>query len=140
MLSAKRLLIATILGFLCGLLSWVGARSVAPEAIPWSGVLAIVLSRTVLGFAIGLSAWRVAWWLHGLLLGLIFSLPAAFGGLWVGMGWYPGFVGPLVGGLIIGFLIELITSVGFKARAAGRELGLQDSSRAGATGGGYGEP
>ena len=102
MLSAKRLLIATVLGFVCGLLSWVGARAVAPDPIPWPGVFAIILSRTVLGFAIGLSAWRVVWWLHGLVLGLIFSLPAAFGGLWMGMGWYPGFADRRSGHRLLG--------------------------------------
>ncbi len=118
MVTTKRLLIATVLGLLFGVVEWVIARLSATAPVPWSGVCTIILGRTVLGFAIGVSALRMTWWLNGLVFGFIFSLPQAFGALWVGMKWTPGFVAVLVSGLIIGFLIELITSAGFKARVA----------------------
>ena len=116
MTTTKRLFIATVLGLLLGVVEWAIARAGAAAPIPWSGVPTIILGRTVLGFAIGISASRMAWWLHGLVLGFVFSFPPAFGALWIGMKWTPGFVAVLVSGLIIGLLIELITSVVFKAR------------------------
>ena len=128
-MNAKRLLIATALGLLFGLLNWLlvrnvamaplgwlGARNVAAPPLGWPGALIIILARGALGFAIGLSAWRIAWWLHGLLLGFIFSLPAAFVLLWLGTTWTFSPL-PVLAGMLIGFLIELITSVGFKATA-----------------------
>ena len=118
MMNAKRLWIATVLGLLFGLLAWLSARYLTTSPIPWSGATAIILSRGVLGLAIGLSTLRLAWWCHGLLLGFIFSLPPAFGALWVGMRWTPEFLAVLVGGLVIGFLIELIATVVLKAGVA----------------------
>jgi len=118
MLSAKRLSIATVLGLVFGFLSWLVAGYVVTTPIPWSGAVTIILGRGALGFAIGLSAWRISWWLHGLLLGFIFSLPAAFAALLFGMNWNPGFLAVLLGGLLIGFLIEFMTTVAFRAGVA----------------------
>jgi hypothetical protein len=59
----------------------------------------------------------------GLAVGLIiFSLPAAFGALWAGMAWVPGFILALAAGLLIGLLIEFVTSVVFGARAGVRVI------------------
>jgi len=55
----------------------------------------------------------------GLLLGAIALLPLSLAGVWAGLKWWPGFVFLLGGGLIGGFLIELVTSVIFGA-AGGR--------------------
>ena len=127
-MNAKRLLIATALGLLFGFLNWLlvrnvamaplgwlGARNVAAPPLGWPGALIIILARGALGFAIGLSAWRIRWWLHGLVLGFIFSLPAAFAlPPLLGMTWTLSPL-PVLAGMLIGFLIELITSVGFRA-------------------------
>ncbi len=118
MVTKKRVLIATVVGLLLGVIEWAIASMSVTAPIPWSGVCTIILGRTVLGFVIGISASGMTWWLNGLVLGFIFSLPTAFGSLWVGMNWIPGFVATLVAGLAIGFLIELITSTAFKARVA----------------------
>ena len=121
-MNVKRVLIATALGLVFGVLSWFLATYGAAKPIPRSAIATIILGRTVLGFAIGISAWRVSWWLHGLVLGFIFSLPAAFSarlmGTQIGMQWTPDVAAVLVLvlGLVIGFLIELLTSVVFKAR------------------------
>ena len=42
----------------------------------------IIISRTLIGFAIGISSLSLGHWsVHGLVIGLLFSLPLAFSGL-----------------------------------------------------------
>ncbi len=114
MITAKRLIIATLCGFLCGLFCLALASSNPDPASPLStGIkLSIVFSRTLLGFTIGISALRMRWWLHGMMLGAITSIPMAFPML----GQTGIFVGTFVMGVIYGLLIELVTTVLFKAR------------------------
>ena len=116
MLSVKRVVIATVCGVLFGLVC-MGLASSNPEAaetlsatIKWN----IVLSRTLMGFMIGISALRLSWWLHGLVLGFISSIPMAVAVI-------PQmdiFVGTFIMGMIYGFLTELITTKLFKTKAA----------------------
>ncbi len=116
MTNCKRILVATITGLVFGALCYLMLLQSHPSTIiPWSGMLAVILSRGVLGFAIGVSACRVNWWLHGIVMGFIFSLPGAFGVVWLGFG-RPSLVWVLILGIIFGFLVELVTSVLFKAR------------------------
>lgn len=118
MLIGRRILIATILGLIFGVISYFLVQpSAPPGGIPTSGVLAIILGRGVMGFAIGISACQIRWWLHGIVMGFIFSLPGAFGAAWLGFG-QPGLVKVLIMGIVSGFLIELITTVIFKARVS----------------------
>jgi hypothetical protein len=118
----KRVLIATALGLVFGVLNWLLAAFAAPKPFPRSGIATMILGRAVLGFVIGNSAWRVKWWLHGLLLGLIVSLPAVSAVRLMSpqFGMSPDVAAVLVLGLtvVIGFLIELFTSVVFRARIA----------------------
>jgi hypothetical protein len=108
MLNQKRLAITTVLGFIAGFLSLWWMR-VAYGVLPMSQEAMLVLSCAVLGFAIGLSAWKIHWVWHGIVMGIIFSLPSDFANAWSGSG-ARGFWAWLVGGLVIGFLIELITT------------------------------
>ena len=112
MLSGKRLVLTTILGFIAGLVSlwWMHAAS-AMALVP-AEVAGVILGRTILGFAIGLSAWRINWVLHGILLGIFFSLPQAFFSAWNGQSFWAW----LISGLVIGFLIELLSTPIFHAR------------------------
>ena len=117
----RRVLIATALGLVFGVLNWFLATFAASKPISRSGIATIILGRAVLGFVIGNSAWRMNWWLHGPLLGFIVSLPAAFAVRLMSpqLGMSPD-VAPvmvLVLGMVIGFLIELFTSLVFKARS-----------------------
>ena len=118
----RRVLTATALGLVFGVLNWFLATFAAPKPLPRSGIATIILGRAVLGFVIGNSAWRMSWWLHGLLLGFIVSLPAAFAvrlmSTLLEMSPDAAAVLVLVLGMVIGFLIELLTSVVFKARLA----------------------
>jgi hypothetical protein len=47
--------------------------------ITWDELAAMVANRLLLGFAIGISGWRIHYLLHGALMGLIFSLSASIG-------------------------------------------------------------
>ncbi|MCK4420667.1 hypothetical protein KAW18_05660 [candidate division WOR-3 bacterium] len=113
MLNKKRLLIATLFGLIFGFVCWWLAASSAP--LVWFIAASIILGRTLIGFAIGISILKMKWWLHGIIIGALFSLPMAFNAFFV-----PGkemtiFVGTIVMGIIYGFLIELFTTVIFKA-------------------------
>ncbi|MGM0566129.1 MAG: hypothetical protein ACQESX_05175 [Bacteroidota bacterium] len=116
---ALRLLIATLLGLVFGFVCF-GFASMSPEPLPTAVALQIIFSRVLLGFAIGISKLRIVWWLHGILLGLLFSLPLAFSGLMA-----PAseeftqemmFFSTLMMGAIYGFLIELVMSVILKLK------------------------
>lgn len=114
MLNRKRLFIATLFGVIFGFVCWGLSSSGGPTA--WYISLSIIISRTLIGFTIGISILKIKWWLHGIVIGAIFSLPMALNGFFV-----PGkemfiFLGSLIMGIIYGFLIELFTTVVFKAR------------------------
>ena len=118
MLTTKRVLIATACGFLFGLvcMGMASSNPNATEALPTSTKMLILISRTLMGFTIGISALRMAWWLHAIFLGIICSIPMAI----------PVLdntaiaVGTIVMGIIYAVLTEVITSFAFKAKAVGR--------------------
>jgi hypothetical protein len=112
----KRIAVATIFGLICGVICMMLASSDAP--LPLAIKLQILASRTLIGFAIGISALKMKWWLHGPLMGLIFSLPLGFSGL-MAVGYNPIWMisATLVLGIIYGFIIELFTTLVFKAKA-----------------------
>lgn len=119
MKKAKRIIIATILGTIFGFVCLGFALSGGSE-IPCPVKLQILFSRTLIGFAIGISSLKMHWTLHGIILGIIFSLPLAFSGLMSPdieeFGAFTMFISTVVMGMIYGFLIELITSVLFKSK------------------------
>jgi hypothetical protein len=114
-MKGLRVLLTTILGFIFGIVCWLLASSGGPmpAAMTWS----IILSRALLGFVIGISAWKINYLLHGILLGFIVSIPMAFGSLAVKG--FKIFLGTLIMGMIYGFLIELITHFVIKEKSAG---------------------
>ena len=116
MLTTKRVVIATICGFIfgfvCLFLASFNPEEPLPNMVKWS----IVVGRTLLGFTIGISAIRLNWWLHGIVLGIIVSIPMAIPVL----DRMEIAIGTVVMGIIYGFLTELITTILFKAKAAGR--------------------
>jgi hypothetical protein len=117
MLTFKRVLIATLCGFIFGIVCMLLASSNPNAAEPMSLATRriIIAGRTMLGFTIGISALRLVWWQHGLLLGLITSIPMAI----PMMHDMKIMIGTLVMGLVYGFLTELITAVLFKAKPVG---------------------
>ena len=121
--KTKRVIVATLSGILFGFVC-LGIASSSPGAIAWPVAVQIVVSRTLIGFAIGISCLSLRHWaIHGVVMGFIFSLPLAFSGLMApespqysqaGM-----FLWTVVLGMIYGLLIEVITSAVFKARYQG---------------------
>jgi len=119
-MKTKRLIIATILGVVFGFVCY-GMASSGQNEISMILAINIILGRTLIGFGIGISRFSFKYWsLHGIIMGLIFSLPAAFGAMLAPenpeFSHTMMFVSTLVMGIIYGFLIELITSVLFKAK------------------------
>ncbi|MFC2130690.1 hypothetical protein ACFLSQ_04590 [Bacteroidota bacterium] len=112
MLTAKRVIIATLLGAVFGLVCMWMASSNPEEPVAASVLWSIFISRALLGFMIGISALKLKWWLHGIVLGFISSIPmtAAIMDKWDIA------LGTLIMGIIYGFLIELITSIVFKSK------------------------
>lgn len=116
----KRLIIATISGLIFGFVCYGFASSGENDVGVWLAST-IIAGRALLGFGIGISRFNmVHWTLNGIIMGFIFSIPAAFGAM---MGpEVPGFdpqmiaISTVVMGMIYGFLIELITTVFFKAK------------------------
>ena len=118
--SAKRLIVASISGLLFGFVCFAFASS-GPEPVAWPVALQIIVSRTLIGVAIGLSRFRFGHWsIHGLVIGLVFSLPLAFSGYMApesaDFSKDSMFVWTVLLGAIYGLLIEVITSVFFKAK------------------------
>jgi hypothetical protein len=114
----KRIAIATILGLLCGFFcNWLASRN---GQMPWPISLSIITGRMLIGVAIGISALKIKWWLHGPILGLVFSIPmGASSMLATGGDFSPAMLSVMtvVMGIIYGFIIELFTTVIFKAKA-----------------------
>ncbi|NIR94061.1 MAG: hypothetical protein GWO08_10410 [Gammaproteobacteria bacterium] len=117
MLSNKRVIVATLCGLIFGLVCMTLASSnPSPvEPVTASTMWLILLSRTMMGFMIGISALRMSWWLHGIVIGLIASIPMAIPVL--SMAYIA--IGTVVMGMVYGFLTELITSKLFKAQSVG---------------------
>ncbi len=121
MQRGKRVIVASLSGIVCGFIC-LGLAS-SGGAIPWPVSAQIIVSRSLIGFAIGISALSIGHWsINGVVMGALFSLPLAFSGLMA-----PDnpefsktmmFVSTLVMGVIYGLIIEAVTSLVFKARIA----------------------
>ncbi len=113
MVNPKRILIATIFGLIFGFVCW-GLAASGEAPMPWFGAVTIIFSRTLIGFAIGISVFKMKWWLHGIILGTIFSIPMAFNVLYSPQNAIYIFIGTIILGAIYGLLIELFTTIVFR--------------------------
>jgi len=114
----KRIVIATIFGLIFGIICWFLASS--EGQLPWALSISIVTGRMLIGVAIGISAIKIKWWLHGPIMGFVFSIPMGFSSMLGAGGEYSPnmlFLMTVVMGIIYGFIIELFTTVVFKAKA-----------------------
>ena len=123
MRSRRRVIVATLMGFLFGLVCmWLASSS--PGELAWPVAAQLVASRTVMGFAIGISCLSLGHWaVHGFVMGGLFSLPVAFGGLlapeMVEFSKWGLFLWTVILGMIYGLLTEAVTSGMLKARQRG---------------------
>jgi hypothetical protein len=114
MVYAKRLCIAILFGIITGLLCAYGGKWKMGDAMTAAMMWEAIFNRAFIGFAIGISAWKLGWFLHGILLGFLGTLPmsiyaasdqCSFGA----------FITLSIFGILWGFVIELFTTVIFKA-------------------------
>jgi hypothetical protein len=108
---SKRLILALIFGFICGLIClalghFAGGAELTPRFIAGG-----LFNRTLMGLVIGLIAWKYTPYVRGPLFGLIMSIGPA-------IGMTQNQVPYLVAGMIYGFLIDVLTSKVFKADVA----------------------
>ena len=108
----KRIVIATICGVVAGLVC-VSIGAIAGVKITPAGFGWAVLNRTLLGFVIGISALRLHWAWHGVLMGAVVGSLFAYS-LWLlgGPAWLVPAV--LAGSMVFGLGIEFFTTVVFK--------------------------
>jgi hypothetical protein len=114
---AKRFWICLICGVIAGLICAWGGSSEIPEGVSkpmvfWSSLL----NRAFIGFVLGISAWRIGWALHGILIGLLGTLPMSFPLIFSEQAGFSVFLIYTIAGIVWGFLIELVASVIFKAK------------------------
>ena len=114
MLTIKRVVIATLCGSLFGVICTSLASTNPESEVSWQIQMTILFSRTLMGFTIGISAFKMRWWLHGIVIGFVTSIPMAI----PVMDRTDIFIGTFVMGMIFGLLTELITTKLFKEKAA----------------------
>jgi len=108
-MTGKRLIACTLFGIIAGILCWLVSQyggGAANVTFTTGIILGIILNRAFIGFAIGLSGWRTNWAFHGVVIGLIGSLPLSVYALGSPNGLF-GFLLMEVAGGVWGFLIEL---------------------------------
>lgn len=115
MFYAKRFWIALIFGIITGVVSGFFSLKGVSADIQTMVFFSALLNRAFIGFAIGISCWRIGWVLHGILVGLIGSLPMGFPLIFCPEAGFVVFILYMVGGIVWGFIIELFTTVIFKA-------------------------
>lgn len=114
-MNTGKVIVATILGFIFGVVCLLLAKSCdspIPTAMAWS----IILNRTLIGFVIGISAWKIHMVIHGLLIGIFVSLSPAFAVLAVPEAGYNIFVGTLIMGAVYGLIINVVVGMIFKEK------------------------
>ncbi|MFH1006314.1 MAG: hypothetical protein V1800_02265 [Candidatus Latescibacterota bacterium] len=111
MIYAKRVIITTILGVIAGALCYLGGVHSGVE-FTTGLMLATVFNRAFIGFVIGVSAIRIPYLLHGVLIGALGSIPMGLASIDQGIN---GLVMLTVFGMLWGLLIEWIATKGFKS-------------------------
>lgn len=116
--AIRRILLATGLGAIFGFQSGRLAMYGFAVSIPWYGLAWIWLSQVFLGLSIGATAGSTCGWKRGLVLGLAFSIPSAFGARALGLRWVPYCVAAITVGLVVGLLIALVADALFPRTGA----------------------
>ena len=117
----KRITIATLFGVVAGALCATISFSAGILSFSAVNLLWILLNRTVMGFAIGISGLKLHWAWHGVVMGLavgsIFSYSLYMHG--IKMAPYT-----MIGNAIFGLMIEFFATVVFKAPAPAKARGV----------------
>jgi hypothetical protein len=104
------------MGVVCGFIC-VGLMTSGGNKPHMAIILSAIFSRALIGFAIGISKLnKMSWWLHGIVMGFVFSIPIAFSSY---MAPTPNPLMLLISTLLIsvvyGLLIEAVTTKIFRA-------------------------
>jgi hypothetical protein len=108
MVKWSRVLTTTVFGLVFGIICMLAVRYEVGIAF-WPMGVSYLVHHTVLGFAIGVSAWKMHWAAHGAIWGALFGTFTAIAAVGTAMP-YVNFVLTVVWG----FLIETIATKGFK--------------------------
>lgn len=106
-----RLITATVLGILCGIWYHFSQMMNSTMTPPLPAIVGTITSVAMIGFVIGISKLKMNWALHGLLIGVLASLPTLLPPLFAGD--VSPFVVLMLFGAFYGFIIELFTTVMF---------------------------
>jgi hypothetical protein len=115
--KALRIVAATILGAVAGIVCWQLGKSSEKITLDLPMILGIIANRTLLGFIIGISGLRgLNYLVHGVIIGLVATIPMSI---------YPLAGGDVVSfalleaaGAVYGLLIELVVTRLLKAPIA----------------------
>jgi hypothetical protein len=110
---AGRILFASGAGIAFGFQAWRLAMYGFSLSLPWYARAAVMPMHLLLGLTIGATAGGRRYWLRGVFLGMLFSLPTAFCAILLGLKWVPDGVAVLVIGVVAGLLIALIVHAAF---------------------------
>jgi hypothetical protein len=119
MINKKRILIGSLFGFATGIICYLGGRFGLKDQISTTMFFYILANRTLIGFVIGVSLFRMHWALHGIMMGAIVGLPFAAGCL-LEQNNLETALAALVLGAVYGLIVELCTTVVFKATSHNR--------------------
>ena len=109
----KRLWVCVLGGMISAVICLVGRQILFGfPKVTWENIAATVANRLLLGFAIGISCWRINYLLHGAVLGLIFSLSVSIGFLSINI---LAFFLYTTAGILYGLVIEWLSTDVFKA-------------------------
>jgi len=114
MFYSKRVFVASIIGFLCGIFCFVVGKYILGLPLEMSNLGFILLNRTIMGVSIGISILQIGWVKHGALIGTIIGTIFAYSDAMLG---FPAYIVVLViiVNPIFGIIIEYFTTVVFNA-------------------------
>jgi len=111
LLNERRVIATTLLGTMCGFISWAICTRGMGLDVMWPHGVLLVLVNALMGFTIGISSLRYHWMTHGALIGGLFGLVLALFTHSQGLGfWWPLVLGP-----VFGFVVEMGATILFHA-------------------------
>jgi hypothetical protein len=123
----KRITIATLFGVVAGALCATISFSAGILTFTAVNLIWILLNRTVMGFAIGISGLKLHWAWHGILMGVVVGSIFSYFLYMQGMKMA---VFTPIGNAIFGLMIEFFTTVVFKAPALATGRGVARAASA----------
>jgi len=113
-MSKKRIIIATLFGFLSGIFCYLLGRYAAGFEINLSNFFMLLTHRTLLGFVLGISVLKWHWVWHAIIIGLIVGIPDYHFFNMISGHFASGIY--FFFGAVWGLMIEFFTTIVFKAK------------------------